>query len=128
MLYCVSLQVDEYAVEAKIWPRSCALAERLWSDPIDTGWKEAEARILEQRRRMAVFRGIHADAIQPEFCRQNDGFCYALTNNLPNQPNFGAQYPPLHQLHNGHVVEGGDAGREPPVFLSYSDKSGSREG
>ena len=69
-------------MEAKVWPRTCAIAERLWSDPIDTNWKEAESRILEQRRRMAVFRDIHADIIQPEFCRQNDGFCHPLTNSM----------------------------------------------
>jgi hypothetical protein len=44
---------------------------RLWSDPQDTSWREAEQRLLEQRRRMAFERGIHADAIQPEFCRYN---------------------------------------------------------
>ena len=26
-------QVDEFSVEAKLWPRGCAVAERLWSDP-----------------------------------------------------------------------------------------------
>ena len=81
--------MDEYAVEAKVWPRACAVAERLWSDPMDTTWKDAEHRILEQRRRMAIFRNIHADAIQPEFCRQNDGFCYPLTNRISNPLNFG---------------------------------------
>ena len=82
-------QVDEFAVEAKVWPRACAVAERLWSDPIESTWKDAEPRILEQRRRMAIFRNIHADSIQPEFCRQNDGFCYPLTNTMSNQFNFG---------------------------------------
>ena len=76
-------------MEAKVWPRACAVAERLWSDPVDSTWKDAEPRILEQRRRMAIFRNIHADAIQPEFCRQNDGFCYPLTNQMSNQMNFG---------------------------------------
>ena len=27
-------QVDEYSVEGKLWPRGCAVAERLWSDPV----------------------------------------------------------------------------------------------
>ena len=70
------------------------MAERLWSDPIDTGWKEAEHRILEQRRRMAIFRNIHADAVQPEFCRQNDGFCYPVSNTISS---FGMNPQPFHQ-------------------------------
>ena len=95
------LQVDEFAVEAKVWPRACAVAERLWSDPVDTTWKDAEHRILEQRRRMSVFRGIHADAIQPEFCRQNDGFCYPLSNAMSNPLNFGGNPDPAD---NGHEM------------------------
>ena len=83
-------------MESKVWPRTCAVAERLWSDPIDTGWKEAETRILEQRRRMAVFRDIHADAIQPEFCRQNDGFCYPVINNAFNAQNMGLNQDSFH--------------------------------
>jgi len=30
-------QVDEFSAEGKIWPRTCAVAERLWSDPVITG-------------------------------------------------------------------------------------------
>lgn len=73
-----SEQSDEFSVEAKLWPRGCAFAERLWSDPQETTWREAEQRILEQRRRIAIERGLHADVIQPEFCRQHDGKCYTL--------------------------------------------------
>ena len=40
-----------------------------------TGWKEAEYRMVHQRERM-VSRGIAADAIQPEWCHQNEGLCY----------------------------------------------------
>ena len=71
-----SEQSDEYTVETKLWPRGCAFAERLWSDPQDTGWKEAEPRLLEMRHLMVHERGLHADAPMPEFCRQNDGECY----------------------------------------------------
>ena len=35
-----SEQVDDFSVEAKLWPRGCAFAERLWSDPQDTTWRE----------------------------------------------------------------------------------------
>jgi len=71
-----SEQSDEYTVETKLWPRGCAFAERLWSDPQDTSWKEAEPRLLEMRHLMVHERGLHADAPMPEFCRQNDGECY----------------------------------------------------
>lgn len=73
-----SEQSDEFSVETKLWPRSCAFAERLWSDPQETGWKEAEQRLLEHRHRLVFERKLHADAIMPEFCRQNDGDCYTL--------------------------------------------------
>ena len=56
---------------SRLWPRGCALAERLWSDLEGADvWREAEQRLLEHRRRMAVVRGIQADVVQPEFCRQ----------------------------------------------------------
>ena len=95
-----------------MWPRTCAIAERLWSDPYDTTWKEAQHRILEQRRRMAVFRNIHADVIQPEFCRQNDGFCYPKTNSLFNQPTDASNHDPAKPDTAG-------GGNKPPIFLSH---------
>jgi len=67
-------QVAGDAIEGKLWPRGAALGERLWSD-LSTGWKEAEYRMVHQRERM-VSRGIAADAIQPEWCHQNEGLCY----------------------------------------------------
>ena len=74
------LQIDEYSVGSRLWPRGCALAERLWSEPEGReAWREAEQRLLEQRRRLAVVRGLDADVVQPEFCRQNDGYCYAAS-------------------------------------------------
>jgi len=68
-----SEQVDTTGMEGKLWPRSAALGERLWSDP-DTDWRAAEVRLYHQRQRM-VTRGIMADALQPEWCHQNEGFC-----------------------------------------------------
>lgn len=67
-------QVAGPAIQSKLWPRAAALAERLWSDP-ETGWKDAEYRMVHNRERMAS-RGIAADAIQPEWCHQNEGLCY----------------------------------------------------
>jgi len=67
-------QVDGAAVMHKLWPRVSALGERLWSDP-ETNWKQAELRMLDQRARQ-VERGTAADALQPEWCRQNEALCY----------------------------------------------------
>ena len=67
-------QVDEQAVESRVWPRLSAMAERLWSDPT-TPWQEAESRFLQHRHRL-VQRGIRADAVVPEFCRMHDGWCF----------------------------------------------------
>jgi len=69
-----SEQVEGAAVIHKLWPRASALAERLWSDPSGS-WKQAEVRMVNHRERL-VSRGIAADALQPEWCHQNDGLCY----------------------------------------------------
>jgi len=69
-----SEQVEGQAVIHKLWPRASALAERLWSDP-EENWKQAEVRMINHRERMAS-RGIFGDALQPEWCHQNDGLCY----------------------------------------------------
>jgi len=69
-----SEQVDEHSVEAKVWPRAAALAERMWSNP-DADWKVAESRYINNRDRM-VNLGIGADGEQPRWCHQNDGLCY----------------------------------------------------
>jgi hexosaminidase len=69
-----SEQVDGAAVMHKLWPRLSALAERLWSDPT-TSWKQAEIRMVGHREDL-VERGIGADALQPQWCNQNEGLCY----------------------------------------------------
>jgi len=69
-------QTDSFSIESKIFPRASAFGERLWSNP-STGFYEAETRILEHRRRL-VDRGVRADALQPEWCRQNTGQCYIV--------------------------------------------------
>jgi len=76
-----SEQVDGAAVIHKLWPRASALAERLWSDPSSSagGWKQAEIRMINHRNRMAA-RGIEGDALQPEWCDQNEGLCYTKKN------------------------------------------------
>ncbi|KZC13638.1 Chitooligosaccharidolytic beta-N-acetylglucosaminidase [Dufourea novaeangliae] len=68
-------QADSASADSKIWPRAAALAERLWAEP-DSTWIHAEQRMLRQRERY-VTRGIAAESLQPEWCLQNQGFCYA---------------------------------------------------
>lgn len=69
-----SEQVDQHSSEGKIWPRTAALAERLWTNP-DHDWRDAEYRLIYHRERL-VNRGIQADALQPLWCEQNAGHCY----------------------------------------------------
>ncbi|KAF0709536.1 hypothetical protein As57867_005869, partial [Aphanomyces stellatus] len=67
---------DDHVVEAKVWPRTAALAERLWSNP-KTSWKDAMTRMRIQRDRIAN-AGVGSDAIHPKWCRQNPGSCDLL--------------------------------------------------
>ncbi|KAL7287498.1 hypothetical protein TKK_0018332 [Trichogramma kaykai] len=69
-----SEQVDSTSVDSRLWPRSAAMAERLWTNP-DSTWIHAEQRMLRHRERL-VQRGILADSLEPEWCLQNQGACY----------------------------------------------------
>ncbi|KAK8731345.1 hypothetical protein OTU49_007558, partial [Cherax quadricarinatus] len=69
-----SHHVDDTTLDSKLWPRGAALAERLWTNP-DTNWEAAETRFVHHRQRL-VRRGIMAQRVQPEWCRQNEGHCY----------------------------------------------------
>lgn len=68
-------QADSASTDGRLWPRSAAMAERLWSEPAFK-WHHAEQRMLRHRERF-VQRGIDADALEPEWCMQNQGSCYA---------------------------------------------------
>jgi len=72
--YISLLQVDSQTVLGKVFPRASALAERLWSNP-SSKWYAAEQRLLHHRERL-THRGVQADALQPEWCRQNGGQCF----------------------------------------------------
>uniref|UniRef100_A0A1B6G0T4 Beta-hexosaminidase n=1 Tax=Cuerna arida TaxID=1464854 RepID=A0A1B6G0T4_9HEMI len=67
-------QADDQVVDQRLWPRAAAMAERLWSDPADS-WKAAEHRFLHHRERL-VARGVPSDSIEPQWCLQNQGYCY----------------------------------------------------
>jgi len=60
-------------MEMKLWPRSAAFAERMWSTPLSRN-ASVYPRLLHHRARMAN-KGIHADKLQPESCHQLTGFC-----------------------------------------------------
>lgn len=66
-------QADESSLDGRYWPRAAALAERLWTNP-DEGWREAENRMLAHRERL-VQRGIQSEALEPQWCYQNEGSC-----------------------------------------------------
>ncbi|KHN21358.1 Beta-hexosaminidase [Glycine soja] len=71
-------QADSTVLDGRIWPRTSALAESLWSGNRDEkGMKryaEATDRLNEWRSRM-VSRGIGAEPIQPLWCVRNPGMC-----------------------------------------------------
>ncbi|CAH2107988.1 unnamed protein product [Euphydryas editha] len=70
-----SEQADATTLDARLWPRAAAMAERLWAEP-DSPWNAAEARMLHVRERL-VNMGIKAESIEPEWCYQNEGYCHA---------------------------------------------------
>ncbi|XP_018331702.1 chitooligosaccharidolytic beta-N-acetylglucosaminidase [Agrilus planipennis] len=67
-------QVDDSSVDGRFWPRAAALAEILWSEP-KTTWREAEPRILIHRERLVRDTGVNAEALEPEWCLQNENNC-----------------------------------------------------
>ncbi|KAL5976758.1 Beta-hexosaminidase 2 [Asimina triloba] len=73
-----SEQADATVVDARVWPRTAAMAETMWSGNRDeTGKKryaEATDRLNEWRNRM-VGRGIGAEPIQPLWCVTRPGMC-----------------------------------------------------
>lgn len=69
-----SEQSDSTTLDARLWPRAAALAERLWAEPSEN-WQHAEQRMLSIRERL-VRMGIQAESLEPEWCYQNEGYCY----------------------------------------------------
>ncbi|XP_055315467.1 probable beta-hexosaminidase fdl isoform X1 [Sitodiplosis mosellana] len=72
-------QVDESNVDARIWPRTAALAERLWSDPsdstdLDLVPKETFSRLSIFRSRLVEY-GLEAEPLFPKYCAQNQDEC-----------------------------------------------------
>nr|AAL28585.1 HL07462p [Drosophila melanogaster] len=72
-------QVDENQLDNRLWPRTAALAERLWTDPSDD--HDMDIVPPDVFRRISLFRnrlvelGIRAEALFPKYCAQNPGEC-----------------------------------------------------
>lgn len=69
-----SEQADSAVADGRLWPRAAAFAERLWAEP-PASWRDAEHRMLHARERL-VRMGIQAESLEPEWCYQNEGYCY----------------------------------------------------
>jgi hexosaminidase len=74
--------VDDQSISQKLWPRSAALAESLWTNP-QNHWYEASAR-FQQWRNTLVARGIAAEALQPLWCQQRDGWVCNINSGTPS--------------------------------------------
>ncbi|KAG0277179.1 hypothetical protein BGZ95_006371 [Linnemannia exigua] len=76
-------QADSVNIDTKVWPRTAALAESLWSgNRNDAGFKRAtelSARIQEFRERL-VERGIGASPLVPKYCLQHPHHCDLFRN------------------------------------------------
>eukprot|EP01094_Clydonella_sp_ATCC50884_P010127 TRINITY_DN1968_c0_g1_i1.p1 TRINITY_DN1968_c0_g1~~TRINITY_DN1968_c0_g1_i1.p1 ORF type:complete len:548 (+),score=159.09 TRINITY_DN1968_c0_g1_i1:50-1693(+) len=60
-------QVDSVNFDSRVWPRACAIAERLWSPSGITDVNLASPRLQEHRCRLAR-RAIGAGPIVPDYC------------------------------------------------------------
>jgi len=70
---------DGHAVPTRIFPRASALAERLWTNPRESTWIEAERRFIHHRERLANERGIPSEALQPTWCHLFEDRCRKTT-------------------------------------------------
>ncbi|GJQ84362.1 hypothetical protein Trydic_g3844 [Trypoxylus dichotomus] len=74
-----SEQLDELSLDARLWPRAAAFAERVWSDPkVDPDMygiaEDVYTRLTLHRDRMMA-RGFGVEALWPRWCTQNPGMC-----------------------------------------------------
>lgn len=63
------------ALDSRVWPRTAALAERLWSDPSKLSTADAEPRLQAHIDRLTKRISVFPDAIAPEWCNQHEGQC-----------------------------------------------------
>merc|ERR1712137_1228073 len=60
-------QVESLNYDSRVWPRACAVAERLWSPQDVVDIDNATTRLTEHRCRIAR-RGVGASPIVPDYC------------------------------------------------------------
>jgi len=65
-----SEEVDEYNFDSRIWPRTSAVGERLWSLQSVTNLGDAMQRMLRHSCRLSS-RGIHPDPLIPGSSKKN---------------------------------------------------------
>lgn len=71
-------QADSSAIDARLWPRAAALAERLWSDLSTIESSPAPHDIytrLQTHRDRLVTRGMKASPLWPTWCQHNPALC-----------------------------------------------------
>uniref|UniRef100_A0A7S4I501 beta-N-acetylhexosaminidase n=2 Tax=Vannella robusta TaxID=1487602 RepID=A0A7S4I501_9EUKA len=60
-------QVESLNYDSRVWPRACAVSERLWSPQDVVDQTDATTRLTEHRCRIAR-RGVGASPIVPDYC------------------------------------------------------------
>lgn len=61
------------SLDSRVWPRTAAAAERLWSNS-NGSLPDVEIRLQSQRERLE-YRNIQAEVITPEWCNLHDLQC-----------------------------------------------------
>ncbi|KOB65498.1 Beta-hexosaminidase [Operophtera brumata] len=69
-----SKQLDPGGLDARVWPRSAAVAERLWSDRAEGAEPDVYLRLDTHRARL-VARGVKAAPLWPQWCSHNPHAC-----------------------------------------------------
>jgi len=78
-------QIGDATIHSKLFPRSIALAERLWTDPAETGTYHDVAVWLPALQRMRYVNAnlankcIPTHPLQPQFCLENPEYCDEFT-------------------------------------------------
>jgi len=65
--------IDDTNIDEKLWPRSCAAAERLWS--ATAGGSALALNRINAQRELLVRRGLNAYPLQQQWCNLNPGMC-----------------------------------------------------
>lgn len=63
------------SLDSRVWPRTAAIAERLWTNSQTLTTADVEPRLMAQRERLES-RNIFPEAIAPEWCNQHETQCF----------------------------------------------------